>query len=128
MTTTDLMSRARAGEGAAFQELTEPHRRELLLHCYRMLGSFQEQTEAISLAFVPRCRCCQRVVRVPDRIAPRFQAHLVGGSRLSLQRPRFQLSPQGRGPAVATRKPDRRKRFRLLVPLTQKALPDADTR
>jgi hypothetical protein len=39
--TERLLSRARDGDEPAFRELTDPFRRELELHCYRILGSLQ---------------------------------------------------------------------------------------
>ena len=45
--TTSTLARARDGDEQAFRDLTDGHRRELQVHCYRILGSVQDAEDAL---------------------------------------------------------------------------------
>jgi RNA polymerase sigma-70 factor (ECF subfamily) len=45
--TERTIARARAGDEDAFRELTDPHRRELQLHAYRIVGSAQDAEDLL---------------------------------------------------------------------------------
>jgi RNA polymerase sigma-70 factor (ECF subfamily) len=51
-----LVARAADGDEAAFRELTDPHRRELQLHCYRILGTMQDAEDALQETLVSAWR------------------------------------------------------------------------
>jgi RNA polymerase sigma-70 factor (ECF subfamily) len=49
---TDTIAAAKAGDETAFAALTARHRRELHVHCYRMLGSFDEAEDVVQEALI----------------------------------------------------------------------------
>ena len=47
-----IVSAARSGDQAAFATLVDRHRRELHVHCYRMVGSFEEAEDLVQETFL----------------------------------------------------------------------------
>ena len=76
--TGDLMGRARAGDSDAFEELTEPYRRELEVHCYRMLGSFQDAEDALQDTLLT---AWQALARFEGRASIRTWLYRIATSR-----------------------------------------------
>src|ERR1700752_601946 len=54
--TEATLARAQAGDGEAFRELIDPYRRELLAHCYRILGSVQDAEDVLQEALLAAWR------------------------------------------------------------------------
>jgi RNA polymerase sigma-70 factor (TIGR02960 family) len=54
------LARARAGEEQAFRELTDPYRRELQVHCYRILGSVQDAEDVVQETLLAAWRGLER--------------------------------------------------------------------
>jgi len=44
---TTYLNAARAGDQEAFEQLIEPYRRQILVHCYRILGSFEDAEDML---------------------------------------------------------------------------------
>ena len=58
--TDGILARARTGDEHAFRELTDPYRRELQLHCYRLVGSVQDAEDLVQETLLAAWRGLER--------------------------------------------------------------------
>jgi RNA polymerase sigma-70 factor (ECF subfamily) len=76
--TAKLLDRARSGDGTAFAELTGPFRRELQVHCYRMLGSAADAEDMLQETMMAAWR---GVIRFEGRASLRSWLHTIATNK-----------------------------------------------
>src|SRR5829696_2443288 len=122
MTATDrALALARAGDEDAFRQLTDPHRRELQLHCYRMLGSVQDAEDLVQETLLAAWRGLDAFER---RAAVRAWLYRIATNRClnALRRPAGR--PGAVQPAVDPPAPPRRTEPIRLEPYPDALLED----
>jgi RNA polymerase sigma-70 factor (TIGR02960 family) len=103
---TDLIAQARAGDGEAFGRLVEPYRRELQVHCYRILGSVAAAEDALQETLLS---AWQGLAGFEGRASIRTWLYQVATSRSlnalrsARRRPELDWPPAGTDPPAPTR-------------------------
>jgi len=102
----DLLARAQAGDGEAFGQLVDPYRRELQVHCYRILGSVQDAEDALQDTLLS---AWQGLAGFEGRASVRTWLYHVAASRCldalrsARRRPLMSAPPPGLDPPEPTR-------------------------
>lgn len=76
--TERIVAPARGGDEEAFRQLTDPHRRELQLHCYRILGSVQDAEDMVQETLLAAWRGLERF---EGRASVRAWLHRIATNR-----------------------------------------------
>ena len=89
--TGQLLARARSGDADAFAELTGPYRRELQVHCYRILGSAADAEDMLQETMMAAWR---GLLRFEGRASLRTWLHAIAANKcLNLLRAARRLPP-----------------------------------
>jgi RNA polymerase sigma-70 factor, ECF subfamily len=101
---SELLETARSGDGAAFERLIEPYRRELHAHCYRMLGSLHDTEEAMQEAML---RIWRGLEGFEERSSLRSWLHRIATNTCldAIARRKRRILPADHGPAADPHQP-----------------------
>ena len=108
------LERARAGDQRAFAELTDPYRRELLLHCYRMLGSLTDAEDLLQETLLAAWR---GLAGFQERASVRTWLYRIATNRcLNARRSAGRRVPAEPAPPFRPPEPSRRGELTWLQP------------
>jgi RNA polymerase sigma-70 factor, ECF subfamily len=113
-----LLAAAREGDEHAFARLTSPYRRELQVHCYRLLGSLHDAEDLLQETLL---RAWQRLDAFEGRSSLRRWLYTIATNaclRALERRPRVLLFPSGEAVPAAS--------VESLQPYPDSLLPEAD--
>lgn len=110
----NVVERARAGDEQAFAQLTEPYRRELQVHCYRLLGSLTDAEDLVQETLLAAWR---GLSGFEGRSSVRAWLYRIATNRcLNAMRAANRRVPTEPTPPFAPPEPSRRSEIRWLQP------------